>query len=141
MVMTGDMAVVSVLKRINSVNIPTTGENASIAVFKYDKAERFHGEYIAINHLPFVCENVIEHGIVNVNVHVPKLNTNEADTKRLGVLCNIIRDLFPADTYINGAYYSYYCDSRPTLDNDETYYINLKIRVEYSNLDFNRIEN
>lgn len=141
MAITGEKAVVAVYRRINGVAIPSKDSETSIAVFKYDKAERYRGEYIAINHLPFVAEKVIDNAIVNVNVHVPKLPTNEADTERLGELCDIVRELFPRDTNINGAYYSYYCDSRPTLDNDGTYYVNLKIRVEYSNLDFNILEN
>lgn len=139
--MLGSKAVTEVLKRINAAKIKKTmvaTETAQqyIRAYKYEKGEKEKGEYIAVNHLPFThgqSKNV-ESGTINVNVHVPMLKSGAVPTKRLEELCSQMIELFPNDTYLNGAFYSYYCDSRPMLDNDETYYVNLQIEVIYNNL-------
>lgn len=139
--MLGSKAVVEVLKRINAAKIiKTVGDGKVtpqyIRAYKYEKGTKETGEYIAVNHLPFAHggrDNIAE-GIVNVNVHVPILKSNEVPTKRLEDICEQVVALFPRDTYLNGAYYNFYTDSRPTLDNDETYYVNLQIQVMYNNI-------
>lgn len=139
--MLGSKAVTEVLKRINAAKIKKTtlstdAEQQFIRAYKYEKGEKETGEYIAVNHLPFTHGQGrnVETGTVNVNVHVPILKSNVVPTKRLEELCAQLIALFPEDTYIDGAYYSYYCDSRPMLDNDETYFVNLQIEVTYNNL-------
>lgn len=139
--MLGSKAVTEVLKRINAAKIKKTKaasdtEVQFIRAYKYEKGEKETGEYIVVNHLPFTHGQGrnVENGTVNVNVHVPVLKSGIVPTKRLEELCAQVIELFPEDTYINGAYYSYYCDSRPMLDNDETYFVNLQIEVIYNNL-------
>lgn len=139
--MLGNKAVVEVLKRINAAKIvkettdTTSAAPQYIRAYKYEKGVKETGEYIAVNHLPFTHgRGNIAEGIVNVNVHVPVLKSGEVPTKRLESLCEQVTALFPDDTYISGAYYNFYADSRPTLDNDETYYVNLQIQVTYNNL-------
>lgn len=137
--MLGSRAVIEVLKRINSACIVKTAEDSVVTqyirAYKYEKGKNESGEYIVVNHLPFTHGrgNVMT-GIVNVNVHVPVLRSGEVPTKRLECLCEEVISLFQTDTYLNGAYYSFYADSRPTLDNDETYYVNLQIEVTYNNI-------
>lgn len=139
--MLGSKAVTEVLKRINAARIvkytadTTSGVTQHIRAYKYEKGTNENGEYVAVNHLPFTHgrNNVVD-GIVNVNVHVPVLRSGEVPTKRLEELCCRIICLFPKNTYIDGAYYNFYADSRPTLDNDETYYVNLQIQVTYNNI-------
>ena len=130
--MLGDKAVSSIYRYL-IVNIKDIGIGKG-RVFKYERPEKYSGEYISINHLPFVHKDVVQSGIVNVNVHVPKTASNEPNTKRLCEICDRIAILFDKDVYINGAYFSFYCDSRPTLDNDDAYYINIKLNVIYNNL-------
>lgn len=134
--MLGNKAVTAVLQRINAAKIPKSGtEKQFIRAYKYEKGEKETGEYIGVNHLPFThgSENVGK-GTVNVNVHVPKLKSGGVPTQRLEEICTKVIELFPQDTFISGAYYSFYCDSRPMEDNDETYFVNLQIRVVYNNL-------
>lgn len=132
--MLGSMAVTAVANRINAAKLVKTGAaNQYIRAYKYEKGEKETGEYIAVNHLPFTHAKDIEDGVVNVNVHVPKLKSGEVPTLRLETLCNEVIALFPRDTYINGSYYSFSTDSRPMLDNDDTYYTNLQIKVVFGN--------
>lgn len=138
--MLGNAAVEAVLKRINAAKIEksTTDTKTTqyIRAYKYEKGTKETGEYIAVNHLPFTHgrANTVAQGVVNVNVHVPILKSGELPTKRLSEICTEVINLFPDDTFIDGAYYDFYADSRPTLDNDETYYVNLQIQVTYNNL-------
>ena len=138
--MLGSKAVTNVIKRINGAQITDKTGNNYIRAYKYEKSENEKGEYIAVNHLPFVNTSNVEEGIVNVNIHVPKTVSNLPDTKRLEELCDIIIELFPNDLYIDGGYFTIYSDSRPTPDNDGTYYVNIKIKVRYINADFNLVE-
>lgn len=134
--MTGRYAVEAVLKRINDAKIAkATATNATqyIRAYKYEKGTKENGEYIAVNSLPFIHgSHNIETGIVNVNVHVPQLASGGIPTLRLDAICDKVIALFPKDTIINGAYFNYFCDSRPISDNDETYYVNLQIKVTYN---------
>lgn len=137
--MMGEKAVSFVVKRINTANIKCVAEvggEAYIRAYKYEKGDKTRGEYITVNHLPFTHGqgSNIGTGIVNINVHVPQLKSGGVPTKRLQEVVSVVVDLFPQDLYGEGAYYGFYCDSRPTLDNDETYFVNLQIRVTYNNL-------
>lgn len=137
--MYGEEAVVAVIGEINSLALP----NFEGIVFKYDdKPKNYKGEYIAVNHLPFVYSDVLGDGIVNVNVHVPSLANNKADTGRLFELWRVIASDFEKNEdegrsygqYLQGAYFSFYSHSRPTLDEDGTYYVNVQLQVTYNNL-------
>ena len=130
--MLGDRAVSSIYRYLNA-NLKNIGM-AKGHIFKYERPEKYSGEYISINHLPFVHRDVVASGVININVHVPKTASNEPNTKRLCETCEKIVILFDDDVYINGAYFSFYCDSRPTPDNDDTYYINIKLNVVFNNL-------
>lgn len=137
--MTGEKAVTSVVVLINKAGIERRS-GGHIRAYKYEKGKDKGEEYIAVNHLPFINSYEVVEGIVNVNVHVRKTTSNEPDTKRIGELCNKVISLFHGETCIDGAFYSYYCDSRPTLDKDDTYYVNIKIKVRYTNIDFDLVE-
>lgn len=132
--MFGDNAVTAMYKYLNS-NIEILGLNKG-CIFKYERPEMFSGDrYIAINHLPFVNRNVVQEGVVNVNIHVKKTASNEPNIKQLNeILGNMVNQLFANETYLEGAYFEYYSDSRPIADNDDTYYINAKFNVMYNNL-------
>ena len=136
--MDGERAVTAVACEIDTLNLPDfTGET-----FKYVKNEKYSGEYIAVNHLPFVYGSEVGEGIVNVNVHVPKTKTNEPATTRLYALWHPIKQHFlaseslgqPDGVYLDGAYFSFYSHSLPTLDNDGTFYVNVQLKVTYNNL-------
>ena len=136
--MDGERAVTAVVCEIDTLNLP----NFEGRIFKYVRNEKFRGEYIAVNHLPFVYGSEIGEGIVNINVHVPKLKTDEPATTRLYELWRPIKEHFfaseeneqPYGLLIDGAYFSFYSHSLPTLDNDGTYYVNVQVKVTYNNL-------
>ena len=138
-IMLGEEAVTNVVKRLNGAAIEKKN-GGFIRAYKYEKGKDEDSEYIAVNHLPFINSYEVTDGILNVNVHIPKTTTNEPDTKRLSQVCKCVINLFPNDTNINGADYSFYSDSRPTLDKDGTYYVNIKIKVRYTNIDLDLVE-
>lgn len=130
--MLGDMAVTEVVRYLNE-SLEANGTDFP-HVYKYEKPEKLTGEYIAVNHLPFVHRDVVGEGVVNINIHVPKLKSNLPDTRRLAVLASAVAILFPEGTYLDKAFYELLSDSRPTLDNDDTYYVNIQLNVIFNNL-------
>ncbi len=131
--MFGDNAVTAVYKLLNS-NIEVLGLEKG-RIFKYERPQAFVGDkYIAINHLPFVARDVVQEGIVNVNIHVKKTARNEPNIKTLTSIADkLVSQLMAGEMYLSGAYFEYLSDSRPTMDNDGTYYINVKFKVTYNN--------
>lgn len=105
-------------------------------LFKYEVPEDFPtGDYIAINHLPFVYDEAVNEGVINVNIHCPKTAQNLPDTAKLrSYTHNIINLLDKGGIYLGGCYFELYAVSRPTKDNDDTYYVNMKFNVTYNNL-------
>lgn len=129
----GDDAV-SALYRFLIENIDKIGIQKG-RVFKYEIPEKLTaGDYIAINHLPFVYNNEINEGVVNLNIHCQKTTENLPDNKKLQSIAKSILSLFEEEAYIGGCYFKFYCISRPAKDNDNTYYINIKFNVTYNNL-------
>ena len=128
--MTGLEAVTAAAVYINQHKADVFGgKNGS--VFKYEKEDGYSGEYIAVNSLPFVHRGAIEICTVNVNVHVPKLKTNQPNTSRLAAIVKEVVKLFPTDddygVFLNGAYFRFFADSRPVADKDDTYYVNIEL--------------
>lgn len=104
-------------------------------VFKYEIPKKSSlNEYVVINHLPFVQQDTINEGVVNVNIHVKRTANDEPNTRRLITITKNLLAFFEDNTYLEGAYFEFYSDSRPTPDNDNTYYINLKFNVTFNNL-------
>lgn len=131
--MLGDDAV-SAMYRLLKKESKRIGIN-ELGVFKYEIPKKSSlTEYVVINHLPFVQQYTINEGIVNVNIHVKRTASDEPNTRRLKTIAKNILVFFEEDTYLDGAYFEFYSDSRPTSDNDNTYYINLKFNVTYNNL-------
>lgn len=131
--MLGDDAV-SAMYRLLRKESKSIGIN-ELGVFKYEIPKKSSlNEYVVINHLPFVQQDTINEGVVNVNIHVKRTASDEPNTRRLKTIAKNILVFFEKDTYLGGAYFEFYSDSRPTPDNDNTYYINLKFNVTYNNL-------
>lgn len=131
--MLGDDAV-SAMYRLLKKESKRIGIN-ELGVFKYEIPQKSSlTEYVVINHLPFVQQYTINEGIVNVNIHVRRTASDEPNTRRLKTIAKNILVFFKDNTYLDGAYFEFYSDSRPTPDNDNTYYINLKFNVTYNNL-------
>ena len=104
-------------------------------VFKYEIPKKSSlNEYVVINHLPFVQQDTINEGVVNVNIHVKRTANDEPNTRRLITIAKNLLAFSEDNTYLEGAYFEFYSDSRPTPDNDNTYYINLKFHVIFNNL-------
>ena len=132
--MLGGMAVTAIVKVLNTAINNGELEGFSGRAYKYEKNEKATGEYIAVNHLPFVHREAVGEGTVNINIHVPETTTHEPNTKLLDKYAAKIASMFPEGTYIAPAYYEFLTDSRPTLDDDKTYYINLQLYVIFNNL-------
>lgn len=131
--MLGDDAVCAMYRLLKKES-KSIGIN-ELGVFKYEIPKKSSlNEYVVINHLPFVQQDTINEGVVNVNIHVTRTASDEPNTRRLKTIAKNILVFFEKDTYLDGAYFEFYSDSRPTPDNDNTYYINLKFNVTYNNL-------
>ena len=113
-------------------------KNQSVRVFKFEKTTNFSGEYIVVNHLPFVFGKVVnDANALNVNIHVPTQSSGSANIPRLTEIRSSICDLLPFDiecedvvgTLINGSYYSISSISQPIEDIDSTYFLNLRIKI------------
>lgn len=131
--MLGDDAV-SAMYRLLRKESKNIGIN-ELGIFKYEIPQKSSlNEYVVINHLPFVQQDTINEGVVNVNIHVKRTASDEPNTRRLKTIAKNILVFFKDNTYLDGAYFEFYSDSRPTPDNDNTYYINLKFNVTYNNL-------
>lgn len=133
-VTTGNDAVEQIVMLLNNTQLTDFSGRA----YYYEKPEKVCGEYIVVNHLPFVRREATEEGTINVNIHVPRKKTNEPDSKRLSQLAHEIIALFPAKgLYLGGMYFEFNADSRPVEENDGTYFTNLQILVTYNNLNYN----
>ena len=131
--MLGDDAVCAMYRLLKKES-KSIGIN-ELGVFKYEIPKKSSlNEYVVINHLPFVQQDTINEGVVNVNIHVKRTASYEPNTRRLETIAKNILVFFKDNTYLDGAYFEFYSDSRPTPDNDNTYYINLKFNVTYNNL-------
>ena len=129
----GDKAVTALYKYLNE-NVERIGIEEK-RIFKYEIPEKLAiGDYIAINHLPFVYSDAVNEGVVNLNIHCPKTSSNLPNTKKLSDYSEKILSLFVDDTYLGGCYFDFYSISRPTRDGDNTYYVNMKFNVTYNNL-------
>lgn len=128
--MLGNDAVEEVVKLLNATPLTDFLGRA----YYYEKEDGIDGEYIVVNHLPFVHEDGLGTGAVNINIHVPELKSNMPNSARLAILAREVADLFPKNTYINGAYYEFFADSRPVKDADDTHYVNLELKVTFNNL-------
>ena len=129
----GDKAVTALYKYLNE-NIERIGIEEK-RIFKYEIHEKLAiGDYIAINHLPFVYSDAVNEGVVNLNIHCPKTSSNLPNTKKLSDYSEKILSLFVDGTYLGGCYFDFYSISRPTRDGDNTYYVNMKFNVTFNNL-------
>lgn len=129
----GDKAVTALYKYLNE-NVERIGIEEK-RIFKYEIPEKLAiGDYIAINHLPFVYGDAINEGVVNLNIHCPKTSSNLPNIKKLSDYSEKILSLFGDVTYLGGCYFDFYSISRPTRDSDNTYYIIMKFNVTYNNL-------
>lgn len=103
-------------------------------VFKYEKKPNDNAqEYIVINHLPLENVEGVCEVFVNINIHqkdsVLGLNIANALT-----ITQNIRDYFGDETKaLNGKYYEISDVSQPMKDNDNTHFINVRLRCLYTN--------
>lgn len=113
-------------------------EKQPVRVFKFEKSANHKGEYIVVNHLPFTYGKAVnDANILNVNIHVPILSSGNADIPKLTEIFSEISSLIPEETeqedvsgvMINGSYYAISSSSQPMEDTDNTYFINVKVKV------------
>lgn len=109
-----------------------------VKVFKFEKLVNFSGEYIVVNHMPFIYGRAVnDSNILNVNIHVPKLSSGNADILRLTEIYSDICFLLPFDMeqeeivglLIGDSYYSITTVSQPMEDVDGTYFLNVKVKL------------
>lgn len=111
-----------------------------VQVFKYEKQPGYVGEYIVVNSLPFAFGSPLSrNNILNLNVHVPDLNTGHVNSARLDELSGMVRHLVPLynsnedarELHLAHAEYSIVNDSNYMADIDGTHFVNFKISVTF----------
>ena len=109
-----------------------------VKVFKFKKTTDYSQEYIVVNHMPFIYGKTMnDSNILNVNIHVPKQSSGNANIPRLTEIYSDISSIIPYETeqdddagiLINGSYYSILSVSQPMEDVDNTYFLNIKIKL------------
>lgn len=118
-------------------------ENQEVQVFKYEKTMGFQGEYIVVNHLPFTFGQLVNSSnVLNVNIHVPALSTGRANTTRIAEIYEVVSELIPNDVNVDGelglnlegSYFSISSVSQPMQDKDNTYFLNVRIKLTTNQL-------
>lgn len=114
---------------------------SDIQVFKDDdKNPHYKGKYIAINCLPFSYgDNKVDGGVMNINLHCPRLISGGADREALNKLFSFISELIPFDDatedsdtlFLGGVHYVIKTQSRPMEDKDDTYFVNLRLKLTF----------
>ena len=109
-----------------------------VKVFKFEKTVGFNGEFVVVNHLPFVYGKAAnDSNTLNVNIHVPKNESGNANIVRLTEIYSDICYHIPFDTeeeedvgvLIKGSYYAISSTSQPMEDSDDTYFLNVKVKI------------
>ena len=130
------------LKAVDSLAV-YLHKNQSVQVFKYEKTSGFNGEYIVVNYLPFTFGQLVNtNNVLNVNIHVPALSSGRANTVRLSEVYDAISQLIPDDAnmegnnglFINGAYFSISSVTQPMQDKDNTFFLNVKVKIVTNHL-------
>ena len=115
--------------------------NTDIKVFKYEKQAGYVGDYIVVNSLPFSFGSAAD-GTLNANIHIADLGNGLPNTKRAYEVATIIFRIIPRYSFtedsdwleINSSYYAIESDSNLIKDEDNTHFINLKIKVLFNAL-------
>lgn len=116
---------------------------SDIEIFKFKKPTNYALPYICLNYLPInYGQWVNSTGVVNVNIHVPDLESELPDTKKLQEIAERVMGLIPkrnstteddeAELIINHHWYYLEADSNCIGDNDKTHFINLRIQVTFT---------
>lgn len=138
--MTGSEAVTAVALYINSRKADVFGQCGG-AVFKFKKIDGYDGDYIAVNCLPFYYKDSMNTDVLNVNVHVKVMPSGEPNLKRLETIKNAVIGMFEIEdgVELNGAFFEKRTSSdTPVLDEDNTYYVNIKLDCHHSNVKYKR---
>lgn len=136
--MTGLEAVTAVAVFLNQNKATIFGEKGG-SIYKYEKTDSNKCDYIAVNNLPFPHRHTSETSTVNVNIHVPDLPSQEPNTKRLTEIAKEVIGMFDYTdgVNLNGAWFKFFSDSRPTPDKDGTSYVNIELDCTYE--DFKKL--
>lgn len=114
-----------------------TGEK----VFKGEKTTKTKMErYVCVNCLPvYHGEALNQSARVNVNVHTRRKTDGTCDTGAMNTFCDTVLALFPKEEGIedcealdiDGFTFVRESESNPTEDTDDTYYVNISLRVYF----------
>ena len=114
-------------------------KNRSVKVFKDDdKNADYSGIYIAVNALPFTYGPAVNSdNVMNLNIHVPNLTSGKADRALLTEFVDYLLTIFPLESFdedstqlmIDGVYYTIRAISKPMKDDDDTYFVNVKLKL------------
>lgn len=130
----------------NSIDVVTTlcrflKQQSDIKVFAYEKDENYHGDYIAVNSLSVNYGKWADSNLINLNIHARDNQSGSFNKEKLTKMYEFVSNLIPFTNemtetedpplMIDGIAYSISSDSNAMKDDDETHFINLRIKVQF----------
>lgn len=115
--------------------------NTDLTVFKYEHDTHFVGEYVAVNCLPVnLGDSVVNTATLNVNIHARKTSGGLCDIPKLEDMYDVVAPLIPAEDgtedgsvlFLEGVAFLLKTVSQPKEDKDGTYYVNLKVKADFT---------
>lgn len=112
-------------------------------IYKDDDRRNVDGEYIALNHLAWVFGKPLNDvNTINLNIHVPELNSGGANRIRMNEILDDIMSLIPTESddeedsglVCNGFEFTISSISNPMEDmSDKSYFYNIRIKTRFIN--------
>lgn len=130
----------------NSIDVVTSlcrylKQQSDFKVFAYKKDENYRGDYIAVNSLSVNYGKWADSNLINLNIHAQDNSSGSLNKESLSRMYENVCNLIPYTNemtetedqplMVDGIAYSISSDSNVMKDNDETHFINLRIKVQF----------
>lgn len=130
----------------NSIDVVTSlcrylKRQSDFKVFAYEKDENYRGDYIAVNSLSVNYGKWADSNLINLNIHAQDNSSGSLNKESLSRIYENVCNLIPYTNemtetedqplIVDGIAYSISSDSNVMKDNDETHFINLRIKVQF----------
>lgn len=116
-------------------------QQSDFKVFAYEKDENYRGDYIAVNSLSINYGKWADSNLINLNIHAQDNSSGSLNKESLSRMYENVCNLIPYTNemtetedqplMVDGIAYSISSDSNVMKDNDETHFINLRIKVQF----------
>ena len=130
----------------NSIDVVTSlcrylKQQSDFKVSAYEEDENYRGDYIAVNSLSVNYGKWADSNLINLNIHAQDNSSGSLNKESLSRMYENVCNLIPYTNemtetedqplMVDGIAYSISSDSNVMKDNDETHFINLRIKVQF----------